>query len=179
MPSLFAWIQTSLPSQVLVQPATGLTTAYQVATVVLAVTVLITAVGLLFAVRHLVSLARSARDVLARLEPGLHPVVERSRATLENVEHITRSVREDARRIESSVQALSARLQQASDHMEERIDEFNALMEVVQGEAEEIFIGTASAVRGVRDGARQLTAGPEAPATPPAPEPHGESTEES
>ncbi len=41
--------------------------------------------------------------------------------------------------------------------MEERIDEFNALMEVVQGEAESTFLDTASAVRGVKAGARRLT----------------------
>jgi hypothetical protein len=40
--------------------------------------------------------------------------------------------------------------------MEERIEEFNALMEVVQTEAEHIFIDTASTVRGVREGARSI-----------------------
>jgi hypothetical protein len=41
--------------------------------------------------------------------------------------------------------------------MEERIEEFNVLMEVVQGEAEEIFLDTASTVRGVREGARAIS----------------------
>lgn len=152
-------IQAADPSQVVMMPATGLLTAYQVATVILAITVLVIAISLLFAVRHLVSLTRAARELMARLEPGVHPVLERSRATLENVEHITRSLRDDAQRIETSVKALTGRLQQASDHMEERIEEFNALMEVVQSEAEEIFIGTASTVRGVKHGARRLAAG--------------------
>ena len=40
--------------------------------------------------------------------------------------------------------------------MEKRIEEFNALMEVVQGEAEGVFIKTAAAVRGVRQGAQAL-----------------------
>jgi hypothetical protein len=43
--------------------------------------------------------------------------------------------------------------------MEERIEEFNALIEVVQGEAEDIFLDTASTVRGVREGARSITSG--------------------
>ncbi len=43
--------------------------------------------------------------------------------------------------------------------MEERIEEFNALMEVVQGEAEDIFLDTASTVRGVRAGARSIASG--------------------
>jgi hypothetical protein len=41
--------------------------------------------------------------------------------------------------------------------MEERIEEFNALMEVVQSEAEDIFIDTAATVRGVREGVREST----------------------
>jgi hypothetical protein len=43
--------------------------------------------------------------------------------------------------------------------MEERIEEFNALMQVVQDEAEGIFIDTASTVRGVREGARSIARG--------------------
>ncbi len=41
--------------------------------------------------------------------------------------------------------------------MEERIEEFNALMSVVQDEAEDIFLDTASTVRGVREGARTIS----------------------
>jgi hypothetical protein len=59
------------------------------------------------------------------------------------------------------VKALTDRLQLASERMEERIEEFNALMEVVQDEAEGIFIDTASTVRGVRAGARSIAGGGE------------------
>jgi len=41
--------------------------------------------------------------------------------------------------------------------MEDRIEEFNALMETVQGEAEEIFLDTAATVHGLREGARSIT----------------------
>jgi hypothetical protein len=54
------------------------------------------------------------------------------------------------------VKALTGRLHQASARMEERIEEFNALMEVVQSEAEEVFLDTAATVRGVREGARAM-----------------------
>ena len=39
---------------------------------------------------------------------------------------------------------------------EERIGDFNALLEVVQEEAEQIFLSTASTVRGVKAGADRL-----------------------
>ena len=53
--------------------------------------------------------------------------------------------------------------------MEARIDDFNALMEVVQTEAEDIFLDTASTVRGVRQSARRIAVdGPAPPSDDPA-----------
>jgi len=98
-------------------------------------------------------LTKLVREATTKVDP----VVERSKVIAQNVEYISASVRSDVERVTGSVQSLSDRLQQASDRMEERIEEFNALMEVVQGEAEETFIDTASTVRGVRAGARELT----------------------
>jgi len=40
--------------------------------------------------------------------------------------------------------------------MEERIQDFTALVEVLQNEAEDLALDTAAAVRGVRVGARSL-----------------------
>jgi hypothetical protein len=93
-------------------------------------------------------------------EKGLRkadPLIESGKAVADNVEFISLAVRTDVERVTASVRSLSERLQQASDRMEERIAEFNALMEVVQSEAEDLFVGTASTVRGVRVGARSLT----------------------
>ena len=49
------------------------------------------------------------------------------------------------------------------------VEEFNALMDVVQGEAEAVLLDTAAAVRGVRAGARTIgeaVAADEPPAEP-------------
>jgi hypothetical protein len=105
----------------------------------------------------MMGLNRTVRELRGGVRQGLGPVSERARAISDNVEFITQALRADVERLNASVKALTARLHQASDHMEERIEEFNALMEVVQGEAEEIFIDTASTVRGVREGARSIT----------------------
>jgi len=97
------------------------------------------------------------KDVREAAHRSLGPVSDRARAISDNVEFITQALRTDVERLNTSVRALSDRLQQASDRMEERIEEFNALMEVVQGEAEDVFLDTASTVRGVREGARAIT----------------------
>ena len=84
------------------------------------------------------------------------PILERGKGVADNVEFISAAIRTDVERLNQTVNALADRLQQASDHMEARIEEFNALMEVVQGEAEDILIGTAATARGVRAGVRSL-----------------------
>jgi hypothetical protein len=43
--------------------------------------------------------------------------------------------------------------------MEERVEEFNALMDVVQDEAESVLLDTAAVVRGVRAGAQTMGGG--------------------
>jgi hypothetical protein len=97
------------------------------------------------------------KDIRQTAQQSLGPVSDRARAISDNVEFITQAVRTDVEKLNASVRTLSDRLQFASDRMEERIEEFNALMEVVQGEAEDVFLDTASTVRGVREGARAIT----------------------
>lgn len=125
-----------------------------VAGIVVAVAVLVMAglAGMLFLKLNSVlgELRRSARQ-------NLGPVSDRARSISDNVEFITQALRSDVEKLNASVEALTDRLHLASERMEERIEEFNALMEVVQGEAEEIFLDTASTVRGVREGARAIT----------------------
>lgn len=100
------------------------------------------------------------------------PLLERSRTLAANLEYISAQVRTDVESLNGAVRALSDRLHQASDHMEARIDEFNALMEVVQGEAEGMFLDTAATMRGIRAGAQRLTDPEEgAPASDPATDP--------
>ena len=84
--------------------------------------------------------------------------------TAENVEYISAVVRTDIQKVNDSVTKITSRLNDASDHMEDRIAEFNALMQVVQSEAEDIFLDTAAAARGVRAGARTLSVGAAEPA---------------
>ena len=99
---------------------------------------------------------RLLRDVRAGSARHLGPVSDRAKVISDKLEFITQALRQDVEKLNDSVQALTDRLQLASERMEERIEEFNALMEVVQGEAEEMFLDTASTVRGVREGARMI-----------------------
>ncbi|MDX1494738.1 MAG: hypothetical protein R3253_11790 [Longimicrobiales bacterium] len=127
------------------------------------VAIIVIAVAVLVLALMAGSLMLRFNRILSELQRSAHqnfgPVSDRARSISDNVEFITQALRTDVEKLNASVRALSDRLQQASDRMEERIEEFNALMEVVQVEAEEIFIDTASTVRGVREGARAITRG--------------------
>ena len=145
----------------------GLTTAVDVATVALAVALL---VGVLAVVALVLALRRGVlqlKDLASRLEKD--PILRRTQNVVENVESITSSLRQDVARLSSSVDHLSGRLDQAADRMEERIEDFNALLEVVQEEAEDVFVRTASKVRGVRAAAESLTGGGGEIRVPPPP----------
>jgi uncharacterized protein YoxC len=133
-----------------VAPRDGLSIAADISMVVVAATIVLLALVI-------VALLLKTYRMLGEVRQHIAPVTERTRGIAENVEHITRSLRGDVERVNESVQAFTDRLKLASDRMEERIGDFNALMEVVQEEAEGVFIDTAATVRGVRAGARTLT----------------------
>lgn len=141
-------------------PRDGLEVAADISMVILAVgsAVILMAVALLLL---------QIRKLLKAIQGRLQPVADRARGAAENVEYISAVVRTDIQKVNDSVTRITDRLAEASDHMEERIAEFNALMQVVQGEAEDIFLDTAAAAHGVRAGARSLSVGAAGPANDP------------
>jgi hypothetical protein len=144
---------------VMVAARDGLATAALVTDLVLTGVVALLLAGLVLVFFQLRGIQRSVSATLGRLERRADPVIDRAREVAANVEFISAAVRTDVQRVSAAVHSLSDRLQGASDRMEQRVQEFNALMEVVQSEAEDIFIGSASAVRGVRAGAHALRHG--------------------
>ena len=145
---------TLTPLQSTVTAGDGLAMAADIATIVVGVAIVVMVFAGVTLARKM---NRTLDGVRTTLGQNLGPVSERARAISDNVEFISQALRTDVERLNASVRALSDRLHQASDHMEERIEDFNALMEVVQEEAEGMFIDTAATVRGVREGAAAIT----------------------
>jgi hypothetical protein len=123
---------------------------------VLVLGVLFALIGVLLQFRKL---TRSVTEVTKRLEKEGGPVMERARSVAENMDFITAAVRTDVQKVNKSVAQLNDRLNQASTRMEERIQDFSALVEMLQSEAEELALDTAAAVRGVRAGTKALAEG--------------------
>ena len=133
-----------------------LSTAEAISTIVLGVAVLGVLVALLAVLLQMRKLARSVSSVANRLEKGAAPVMDRARSVAENVDFITMAIRTDVQKLNASVSSLNDRLKDASVRMEERIQDFTALVEVLQNEAEDLALDTAAAVRGVRAGTKSL-----------------------
>ncbi|MFG1690796.1 hypothetical protein ACGF5M_01355 [Gemmatimonadota bacterium] len=145
----------------MVSPRDGLATAE-------AVSAIVVAVGLVLLFLLAAILVLQIRRLSKNLERNAGPALDRARSVAENVDFITASVRTDIQKLNESVGRITDRLNQASDRVEERVEDFNALIEVVQAEAEDIFLDTASTVRGVRAGARTLGNGEESSDATPA-----------
>ena len=66
------------------------------------------------------------------------------------------SLRNTFRNVKATIDSANGVFQRAVDKTETRLNEFNALLQVAQEEAERAFISTASLVRGVKEGASAL-----------------------
>lgn len=163
VPSLIAQGVPAGDTVVVRMSGSALADAAAVAILVIAlfmVVLLAASIPAFLAVRRLsATLARASRDLSERAEP----VLERMRTISESVDYIARSLRSDVRRLNATVARFTDRLNSAADRMEERVEDFNALLKVMQDEAEDLFLDTASTVRGVRAGVRAL--GRRAPAS--------------
>jgi hypothetical protein len=127
-----------------------------VASVVIAIGVVaLVALGITIGLRLQRSEAAMAAS-LVRLRGQISPLIENAIAVTENLKDISGSLRGDARRIASTVASANDRLHEAVSATERRLKEFNALVSVVQDEAEDLFVATASTVHGVRRGAAAL-----------------------
>ena len=163
--------QTTLPDTVTMVAAPSLlATTQAVSSIVLGVAVLGLLVTLLLVLLQLRNLARTLGSVAHRLEKDSAPVMERARSVAENVDFITMAVRTDVQKLNASISGLNDRLREASLKMEERIQDFTALVEVLQYEAEDLALDTAAAVRGVRAGTRSLASDPSGPRVHSGPE---------
>jgi hypothetical protein len=159
LPSLVFPILQGNPGAPVTSPG-FLATAEAISSIVLGVAVLGVLVALLAVLLQLRKLARSVNDVAKRMEKGAAPVMDRAKSVAENVDFITMAIRTDVQKINASVSSLNDRLKEASVRMEERIQDFTALVEVLQNEAEDLALDTAAAVRGVRAGTKNLASEP-------------------
>lgn len=91
-------------------------------------------------------------DLLDRVYGDVNPLMRHASSIADNVDYIATSVRTDIQQVRRTVQLANERLLTAVTATEQRVHEFNALLTLVQQEAENTFVAAASTARGVRAG---------------------------
>lgn len=130
---------------------------------VMTLTLLAMAIALVPAAWNFRKTYKKTNKLLERVQADVYPLLKHAHSIADNLDYISTAVRADVGMIQGTLRSANDRLKQAVGVTEERINEFNALLDVVQGEAEGLFVSTAATVRGVRTGASHLVgdAGPE------------------
>jgi uncharacterized protein YoxC len=130
---------------------------------IMTLTLLAMAIALVPAAWNFRKTYKKTNKIIDRIEADIMPLTKHAHSIADNLDYISTAIRADIAMIQGTLQTANERIQGAVGVTEERINEFNALLDVVQGEAEGLFVSTAATVRGVRTGASHLVGddGPE------------------
>ena len=99
---------------------------------------------------------KRVNELIDRFYGDIGPLVRNANTIADNVNYITTSIRVDVGQFNQTVALANERLTAAVKLAERRIRELDALMRVVQREAEDAFVTTAATLRGVHVGATTL-----------------------
>lgn len=159
----FAPLALATLAIVQVRPDTGPDTLERWVAILSGIATIVIALALIAIFMAIIPLALSARRAQRRvgtlldgLQESARPIMAHAESVADNVDFMSTAVRADVERLKRTIDAAQDRLERAAEGAEERISRFNSLLDLVQEEAESLFIGTASTVRGMRAGAQKL-----------------------
>jgi uncharacterized protein YoxC len=147
------FIQTAPVAQSWFAKVTG------VAGVVMTLTILAIAISLVPAMWNFRKTYKKTNELLDRIQADVMPLIKHAHSIADNLDYISTAIRSDVGMIQDTIKSANGQIQQAVGMTERRINEFNALLAVVQDEAEGLFVSTAATVAGVKTGASHLVGG--------------------
>jgi uncharacterized protein YoxC len=127
-----------------------------IARAVMTIALLVLTVALVPAAWNFRKSYKRINKLLDQVYGDVHPIMRHAHTIADNVNYITTSLRVDVQQVNQTIASANQRLRDAIAVTERRMQEFNALLAVVQQEAEGAFVATASTVRGVRAGAAAM-----------------------
>jgi uncharacterized protein YoxC len=127
-----------------------------VATAIIAIALSILLVVALPALWQLRNAYRRLNGVLDRVYGDLTPIIRNVATISQDVAAFTSSIHADFRAVSATIESANAQVRNALAATERHVQDFNALLDVAQDEAEQLFVSTASTVRGVQRGAEAL-----------------------
>src|SRR3954464_10936336 len=126
---------------------------------VMTLTLLAMAIALVPAAWNFRKTYKKTSALLERIEADVMPLTKHAHSIADNLDYISTAIRADIGMIQDTLKSGRAQLERALMGTEQKVNEFNALLDVVQGEAEGLFVSTAATVRGVKTGASHLVGG--------------------
>ena len=126
-----------------------------VASGVMSISIIVLTVALVPAAWNFRKSYKKISEMLDKVYGDINPLMRHASAIADNVDYISTAIRVDVQQVSQTVAAVNQRLQQAAASAEDRIKQLNALLDVVQEEAESAFVTTASTIRGVQTGINQ------------------------
>ena len=126
---------------------------------VMTLTLLAIAISLIPAMWNFRKTYKKTNDILDRIQADVMPLIKHAHSIADNMDYISTAIRSDIGMIQDTLKSANGQIRQAVGMTEHRINEFNALLAVVQSEAEGLFVSTAATVAGVKTGASHLVGG--------------------
>ncbi len=124
-----------------------------IATAILALFAVAIAAAALFAVLKVRKVLERGLDNLpARTDPMLAAATR----VAENAREVSDTVKVRVKDMLESLEEISERLKAGADAVEDRVKRFGVVVDVVQGEAEDLLLDAASTARGVHTAAEKL-----------------------
>jgi uncharacterized protein YoxC len=124
-----------------------------ISTAIVALGVVVAGVMAVVTLNEFRSLARAVQRVTELLERDARPTLDSARRLVDDAQHVVSSVRREADDIVHSSQDVRERMQRLLERTEERLQDLDALIDVVQYEVEETALDVAAALRTTRRGA--------------------------
>jgi flagellar biosynthesis/type III secretory pathway chaperone len=130
------------------------------AQLVLAVVMVLIGLVVLGGVVAAVLQIRSARRTLLRsveeLKPQVAPVIERAKSVADDVAGMADDVRRRMDAVLHTVEELRRGVERGGQAVEQRLERFGAVLDIVQTEAEELMLDAAATAHGLHETARRL-----------------------
>lgn len=124
-----------------------------VASGLMTISILVLTVALVPAAWNFRKSYKKINELLDRVYGDINPLMRHASVVADNVDYITTSIRVDIQQVSRTIATANERLLEAVKVTEQRLGDFNALLGVVQEEAEDVFVSTAATMRGIRRGA--------------------------
>lgn len=131
-------------------------TLTSIAVMVIAVAIIVGGIAAIPLGLNALRALRTVNRLASQVRGDVAPLIKHAESLAANADGIVASVRTNVQQLSETVATANVRLDRAAAQAEERINDFNALLRVVQEEAEGLFVDAASAARGARVSAEAL-----------------------